>query len=159
MKKIFSCLLFLIVFCICAYTQDEKLSVPVSTQTVSADNVGENQESVDGGIDDNEKTYTESGAIVKTAEPETPYELNIPTTTALGISGDQVLNKLGVNTSSTTAVNVSSNTPNVTVVSSDTPKQKGIKEESNKNKDTKSAKKETDKTSKDKENKKDKNIL
>ena len=142
MKKIFCCLLFLILFFVCVHAQDEESFVTVSTQTVS---INEDQ-NIDNETKNDEETYTESGAIVKTAEPETPYELNIPTTTALGISGEQVLNKLGINKSSQTAVNVSSitsnNIKNEIVTSSDSAKQK------KNNTDNISSKKEAEKEDK-----------
>ena len=156
MKKIFSYLLFLIIFSACVYAQENNLSVSLSTQTISADNVQEQQEVINNEIKNDEQTYTESGAIVKTAEPETPYELNIPTTTALGISGEQVLDKLGVNKSSQTAITISSTTSNNAIVSSDTAKQKDTKEN---NKNTKSVNKDDETTSNKKENKDNKNFL
>ena len=156
MKKIFSCLLFLIIFSACVYAQENNLSVSLSTQTISAENVQEQQEVINNEIKNDEQTYTESGAIVKTAEPETPYELNIPTTTALGISGEQVLDKLGVNKSSQTAITISSTTSNNAIVSSDTAKQKETKEN---NKNTKSVNKDDEITSNKKENKDNKNFL
>ncbi|MBQ3943618.1 MAG: hypothetical protein II669_04800, partial [Elusimicrobia bacterium] len=39
-------------------------------------------------------TYYASGAIVEKPQKDTDYDLNIPTTTALGIAGDKVLDKL-----------------------------------------------------------------
>ena len=50
MKKIFSCLLFLIIFSACVYAQENNLSVSLSTQTISADNVQEQQEVINNEI-------------------------------------------------------------------------------------------------------------
>ena len=48
-------------------------------------------------------TYYSSGAIVERPQNDSKYDLNIPTTTALGIAGEQVLDKLNLNKSTDTA--------------------------------------------------------
>ncbi len=53
-------------------------------------------------------TYYSSGAIVEKPQKDSNYDLNIPTTTALGIAGEKVLDKLNLNKSTDTA-----NTDNV----------------------------------------------
>jgi len=48
-------------------------------------------------------TYYSSGAIVEKPQKDSDYDLNIPTTTALGIAGEKVLDKLKLNKSTDTA--------------------------------------------------------
>lgn len=55
-------------------------------------------------------TYYSSGAIVEKPQNNSNYDLNIPTTTALGIAGDKVLDKLNLNTSTDTINNVNKST-------------------------------------------------
>ena len=47
-------------------------------------------------------TYYSSGAIVEKPQNNSNYDLNLPTTTALGIAGDKVLDKLKLNKSTDT---------------------------------------------------------
>ena len=61
-------------------------------------------------------TYYSSGAIVEKPQKDSNYDLNLPTTTALGIAGEKVLDKLNLNTSTDTVSTdtVSSSTTTVT---------------------------------------------
>jgi len=137
MKKITACLLSLFICVTCVFAQEE-VSVAVSSSTANSsvseeknsDTTEDMQQKVEQEISveteksDEERTYTESGAIVKDAESETPYELNIPTTTAMGISGQKALDRFGIK-QSTQTVDTSSTTANTNNVkqSSDTAKQ------------------------------------
>ncbi|WP_372520857.1 hypothetical protein, partial [Candidatus Ruminimicrobiellum ovillum] len=63
-------------------------------------------------------TYYSSGAIVEKPQNNSNYDLNIPTTTALGIAGDKVLDKLNLNTSTDTINNVNKSTESAKTSSS-----------------------------------------
>ncbi|MCR4662489.1 MAG: hypothetical protein K5622_01215 [Endomicrobiaceae bacterium] len=63
-------------------------------------------------------TYYSSGAIVEKPQKDSNYDLNLPTATALGIAGDNVLDKLKLNKSTTTATDVNKSTAAVKTSSS-----------------------------------------
>ena len=145
MKKISFCFLLCFLFCLFSYAfaQDENVVVSTSAQTMS--NVDEQQQNSNNETNNNEQTYTESGAIVNTAEEESLYELNIPTTTALGISGQKALDRFGIKQSSQT-VSTSSNTTNTSETNSVNTSSNTAKD----NKKNESKSKEKDKDSEDK---------
>ena len=141
MKKISFCFLLCFLFCLFSYAfaQDENVVVSTSAQTMS--NVDEQQQNSNNETNNNEQTYTESGAIVNTAEEESLYELNIPTTTALGISGQKALDRFGIKQSSQT-VSTSSNTTNTSETNSVNTSSNTAKD--NKKNESKSKEKDKD---------------
>ena len=100
-------------------------------------------------------TYYSSGAIVEKPQKDSNYDLNLPTTTALGIAGEKVLDKLNLNkstdtvnagdvgSSTTTAVTQSSST--VTQEDKKQPKKEDKKETQEEDKDKSFTKKLMDK--------------
>ena len=70
-------------------------------------------------------TYYQSGALIEQAKPETSYELNIPSTTAQEVAGDQVLNKLKVKTSTepTTSTEIQKSTTSIPISSGTAKKE------------------------------------
>ena len=85
-------------------------------------------------------TYYASGAIVEKPQKDTDYDLNIPTTTALGIAGDKVLDKLKLNKSTDTqTTDINQSTTTVTQ-SSSTAKTESLEDKKD---DTKEKKEES----------------
>ncbi len=75
-------------------------------------------------------TYYSSGAIVEKPQKDSNYDLNLPTTTALGIAGEKVLDKLNLNKSTDTvnAGDVGSSTTTAVTPSSSTVTQEDKKQ-------------------------------
>ena len=97
-------------------TQNIDITKPLKYKEVKADKNIE-VSSVTVIPDENDLgTYYSSGAIVEKPQKDSNYDLNLPTTTALGIAGEKVLDKLNLNTSTDTVStdNVSSSTTTVT---------------------------------------------
>ncbi|MBR3628206.1 MAG: hypothetical protein IKN42_05110 [Elusimicrobia bacterium] len=74
-------------------------------------------------------TYYSSGAIVEKPQKDSNYDLNLPTTTALGIAGENVLDKLNLNKSTTTATDINKSTAPVKTSSSTVTKSQEPKKE------------------------------
>lgn len=81
-------------------------------------------------------TYYSSGAIVEKPQNNPNYDLNIPTTTALGIAGDKVLDKLNLNISTDTAKDADKSATSVES-SSSSAKQEDNNSSSNKKEESK----------------------
>ena len=86
-------------------------------------------------------TYYSSGAIVEKPQDTTSYDLNLPTTTALGIAGEQVLDKLNLNKSTDTTTDINQSTATASAESS-------LEKKDNKGEQNAGGKKQTDKEDK-----------
>jgi len=97
-------------------TQNIDITMPLTYKEVKADKNIE-VSSMTVIPDENDLgTYYSSGAIVEKPQKDSNYDLNLPTTTALGLAGDNVLDKLNLNKSTNTITEV--NKSSVSVVTS-----------------------------------------
>ncbi len=90
-------------------------------------------------------TYYSSGAIVEKPQKDSNYDLNIPTTTALGIAGEKVLDKLNLNKSTDTVSTDDVSPSTTTVTPSSSTVATGEAKEQTEDKDKSLAKKIMDK--------------
>lgn len=119
-------------------TQSIDITKPLTYKEVKADKNIEVSSTTVIPDENDLGTYYSSGAIVEKPLKDSSYDLNLPTTTALGIAGENVLDKLNLNKSTDTTTDVNKSTMSVTS-SSATAKQ------AQEAKKTEKAKKEKDK--------------
>ena len=110
-------------------TQNIDITMPLKYKEVKADKNIE-VSSMTVIPDENDLgTYYSSGAIVEKPQKDSSYDLNLPTTTALGIAGENVLDKLNLNKSTTTATDINKSTATVKTSSSSVTKAQEPKKE------------------------------
>ena len=123
-------------------TQSIDITKPLTYKEVKADKNIEVSSTTVIPDENDLGTYYSSGAIVEKPLKDSSYDLNLPTTTALGIAGENVLDKLNLSKSTDTTTDVNKSTVAVTS-SSATAKQtqETKKSEKDKKEDTSFTKK------------------
>lgn len=110
-------------------TQNIDITMPLKYKEVKADKSIEVSSTTVIPDENDLGTYYSSGAIVEKPQKNSNYDLNLPTTTALGIAGENVLDKLNLNKSTTTATDIKKSTVSVTKSSSTVAKTQESKKE------------------------------
>lgn len=101
-------------------TQNIDITKPLTYKEVKADKNIEVSSTTVIPDENDLGTYYSSGAIVEKPQKDSNYDLKLPTTTALGIAGENVLDKLNLNKSTATTTNIDKSTATVTASSATT---------------------------------------
>ncbi len=110
-------------------TQNIDITMPLKYKEVKADKNIEVSSTTVIPDENDLGTYYSSGAIVEKPQKDSNYDLNLPTTTALGIAGENVLDKLKLNKSTTTVTDVNKSGAPVTTSSSTVTKTQETKKD------------------------------
>ena len=110
-------------------TQNIDITMPLKYKEVKADKNIEVSSTTVIPDENDLGTYYSSGAIVEKPQKDSNYDLNLPTTTALGIAGENVLEKLNLNKSTTTVTDINKSTATVKTTSSTVTKAQEHKKE------------------------------